>query len=38
VARLRRLADYTGEEVDVEKTAWAVEQAGSFLEAVQRRF
>ena len=35
VERVRLLADYTGEEVDTERTVWVVEQAESFLEAVQ---
>lgn len=36
--RVRLLADYTGEAVDVEKAAWAVDQAASFVETVQRTF
>lgn len=38
VERVRLLADYTGEEIDADKTAWAVAQAELFLEAVKRRF
>jgi uncharacterized protein (UPF0332 family) len=38
VERVRLLADYTGEEVDIEKTRWAVGQAEVFLAAVKSRF
>lgn len=38
VERIRLLADYTGEEIDEDKTRWAVEQAASFVEAIRRRF
>lgn len=36
VERVRLLADYTGEEIDVEKAYWAVEQAEAFLDIVWR--
>jgi len=38
VERVRLLADYTGEEIDEDKTRWAVEQAASFVEAVRRKY
>lgn len=37
VERIRLLADYTGEEVDVERTGWAIEQAESFVDAMRRQ-
>lgn len=38
VERLRRLADYTGDDIDSERAAWVVEQAQAFYEAVQEQF
>lgn len=38
VERVRLLADYTGEEIDEDKTRWAVEQAAAFVEAVRRKY
>jgi uncharacterized protein (UPF0332 family) len=35
VEHIRLLADYTGEEVDAERAGWAIEQAGSFVEAMR---
>jgi uncharacterized protein (UPF0332 family) len=35
VERVRLLADYTGEEVDVEKAQWAVNKAEAFIAAVE---
>jgi len=35
VEDLRLIADYKGEPVDPDKAAWAVEQAGSFVKAVE---
>lgn len=34
VARLRLIADYTGDEVDAETAAWAIAQADSFIKTV----
>ncbi|MFA7240842.1 MAG: HEPN domain-containing protein [Sulfuricellaceae bacterium] len=34
VEHVRLLADYTGEDIGVEKAAWAVDQAQSFLNAL----
>lgn len=36
VEQIRLLADYTGEEVDVERAGWAIEQAESFVDAMRR--
>jgi uncharacterized protein (UPF0332 family) len=38
VQRLRQLADYTGDGIALADAAWAVEQAGAFVEAMRRRF
>jgi uncharacterized protein (UPF0332 family) len=38
VERMRRLADYTGDDISPERAAWAVEQAQAFLLAVQTEF
>ena len=38
VERARLLADYTGEEIGMEKARWAVEQAEGFVATVDRRF
>ena len=35
-AEIRLVADYTGEEVTVDKAQWAIEQAASFVNVVQR--
>ncbi|MEI2769723.1 MAG: HEPN domain-containing protein [Candidatus Competibacter sp.] len=35
VERIRLLADYTGEEIEPDKAAWAVEQATVFVETIQ---
>lgn len=34
VEQIRLLADYTGEEVSIERAAWAVNQAGLLLAVV----
>lgn len=34
VERVRLLADYTGEAIDIARAGWAVEQAESFVEAI----
>jgi uncharacterized protein len=36
VERIRLLADYTGEAIESAKAAWAIDQAGIFLEHVAR--
>lgn len=36
VEHIRRLADYTGEEISQDRAYWAIEQAISFVEAVQQ--
>jgi uncharacterized protein (UPF0332 family) len=36
--RLRRLADYIGDPVSFDDTAWAVEQAETFVEAMHAKF
>jgi uncharacterized protein (UPF0332 family) len=36
VERIRLLADYTGEPIESAKAAWAIDQAGTFLEHVAR--
>ena len=38
VERLRLLADYTGDPVSAEDSAWAVEQATIFIEAIRKAF
>lgn len=38
VEQIRLLADYTGEDIDLEKASWAVEQAESFVEAMRAGF
>lgn len=38
VERMRLLADYTGEDIDADKTRWAVEQASAFVETVRRKY
>jgi len=38
VERMRLLADYTGEEVDIDNAKKAVSQADNFVSAVQQRF
>lgn len=35
VEQIRLLADYTGEEIEPDKAAWAVEQAAVFVETIQ---
>ncbi|HRX60674.1 MAG TPA: HEPN domain-containing protein [Candidatus Competibacter sp.] len=35
VEQIRLLADYTGEEIEPDKAAWAVEQASVFVETIQ---
>ena len=35
VEQIRLLADYTGEEIEPDKAAWAVEQATVFVETIQ---
>jgi uncharacterized protein (UPF0332 family) len=36
-AEIRLIADYTGDEVTQDKAQWVIEQAGLFVEAVQRK-
>lgn len=36
VQNLRELADYSGDPVSMDKAAWAVAQAGSFVAAVRK--
>jgi uncharacterized protein (UPF0332 family) len=36
VAEIRLVADYTGEEVSMDKAQWAIEQAAAFVDAIQR--
>jgi uncharacterized protein (UPF0332 family) len=38
VQNLRQLADYSGEPVDIDKAAWAVERAEAFVAAVKGKF
>ncbi len=38
VSEIRLVADYTGNEVALEKAQWAVEQAASFVDAVRQEF
>ena len=38
VQRLRLLADYTGDDVALADAAWAVEQAGAFVQAMRDKF
>lgn len=38
VERLRLLADYTGDPISVEDSAWAIEQAEIFVGAIRERF
>ena len=38
VERIRLLADYTGEEIDADKTHWAVQQAELFIKTVRSKF
>lgn len=38
VQRVRQIADYSGDPVDDEKAAWAVERAEAFVAAVRHRF
>lgn len=35
VEQIRLLVDYTGEEIEPDKAAWAVEQASVFVETIQ---
>jgi uncharacterized protein (UPF0332 family) len=35
-AEIRLIADYTGDEVTKDKAQWVIEQAGLFVEAVQK--
>lgn len=35
-AEIRMIADYTGDEVTVDKAQWVIDQAGLFIEVVQR--
>jgi len=37
-AEIRLIADYTGDEVTMEKACWITEQAVLFVEEVERRF
>ena len=36
VEHVRLLADYTGEEIDVARAEWAIDQARQFIDAVER--
>ncbi len=36
VERIRLLADYTGEEMPVDKVTWTVDEASAFIEAVEQ--
>jgi uncharacterized protein (UPF0332 family) len=38
VERIRRLADYTGEDIGYEKANWTVEQAEAFVAAMRAKF
>jgi uncharacterized protein (UPF0332 family) len=38
VQTLRELADYSGDPVDIDKAAWAVDRAEAFVAAVKRKF
>jgi uncharacterized protein (UPF0332 family) len=38
VAEIRLVADYTGDEVSMDKSQWAVEKAAAFVKAIQREF
>jgi uncharacterized protein (UPF0332 family) len=38
VERLRRLADYTGELIELEDAMWAVQQAEAFVSAMRAAF
>jgi uncharacterized protein (UPF0332 family) len=38
VQRLRQLADYTGDPVNLEDATWAVEQAEAFVAAMRSKF
>lgn len=38
VEQIRLLADYTGEDISLEKATWAVDQAESFVEAMRAVF
>ncbi len=38
VQNLRELADYSGDPVDADKAAWAVERAAAFVVAVKAKF
>ncbi len=38
VEELRLIADYKGDPIEIEQAAWAVEQAQSFVEAMQKFF
>ncbi len=35
VEQVRLLADYTGEEIDAEKSQWAIDHAEKFIAAVK---
>ena len=37
VERVRLLADYTGEAIDEAKARWAIEQASSFVDEIERQ-
>jgi uncharacterized protein (UPF0332 family) len=36
VERVRLLADYTGDKIDLEKANWAVDQSAAFIVAIQQ--
>lgn len=38
VEHIRRLADYTGEDISHEKAKWAVERAAAFVETIRATF
>jgi uncharacterized protein (UPF0332 family) len=38
VERIRRLADYTGDDISHEKATWAIQQAETFLQVMQAEF
>jgi len=38
VQNLRELADYSGDPVDIDKAAWAIERAEAFVAAVKGKF
>lgn len=38
VERMRLLADYTGEDIELERARWVVEQAATFVGAIKNTF